>query len=1192
MTELIVPMDVCVLCVSKTSGDEQKVRQFAGMTLNFKKLPYKCSDKSLDYKVPCISSTDTILRTIETEPYHHLKPGTHLHWSLPRTLTKGHANPNGEIDLQALPNRWLITRVVTSTSKRPKTWVVESDYLHQQAAEQTGNLRAINVAVNHDKPYRFMGRAVALNDWTGTAPPESLHGLTGSNLHAFQTGDPIFAAFYPNCMHVFGFHDDLSGVPDTATLMYLVTGWYGDATLDPLYGGLTKETIEQRYGWIFDSGSPTATLFNGMVQNVGWHGTSDYFSSGDDIAADIAVGNNVPEALAAWICGDAGAGSERDTLEHLVSAFQLGYFNQLAAGDVDQLPTLMDGLQRTEFGVAGGGTVWTIVRQGQEDDDAVTLPDDVAQALNVLNTAQKTYDTTVREAASLCRQLYSDWFRYGIAEIVGNENDPKPGDIAKFLKAELGKVFEPEGNQPSGYLTKRLVDAQTALNTAETALETKLDGTLWQLKALAAPRYYQAHDPVVMLSGTEVAHRLAGIGADDPLACRTSDQLITKITVSSVQVKDSDYSLSLSSSLPYRNTCKKLVSDACLVNKDLLAQKGAQISKADLTHLFTTGSTDTTSITALTGKPPIALAAQWWSANPWHPVVLAWEADIHPLQNIAAADSYTTTVVSGSFELDDSLVRLQPKGSLPTTSAQTYRGSGVLSPLAPMGLETAIGKLQADSLPSALYTDLQTALTDLQQKPLVFQALSGLNEALLMHWPIQQLPVTAPNPKLPSDIPLTTRVAAGVGSNNTHGVLPTGHFNPIRGGYISSLKLSLVDVYGRKRKIATPASPQTFRCSSRLRFGSTETHQQVYLPPGLTQPARLLFRYLAAGDNSMEMSPVLSPVCGWLIPNHLENSLMIWDQNHQPVGSLYLTESDNVYWQTAPGSSLGATQAAALTGLNTCLAQFVNSIKDKDDPDTERPGFLQAFLNNMNAAAAGIDAAHYRNPSLAMLMGHPLALVQVSLKLELQGKAAVNQSWAALKYEWQHGQPKTSFFVDGRRTNGFEAVKFPVQLGQRQRLLDGLVGYFTSSTGGYNFTNFYGVAAQDTNNVKTPSDILLAAEDRPVTFLAVVDPRAKIHATSGILPTKAIEIPPSQYAAMLAALEMNFPVSAVLGPADQFALPLPVEAGFQWNWVENKDSAWNVKAVNPTMQKGLFSYSPQTINSGWLQLKRSPDNDS
>jgi len=48
-------------------------------------------------------------------------------------------------------------------------------------------------------------------------------------------------------------------------------------------------------------------------------------------------------------------------------------------------------------------------------------------------------------------------------------------------------------------------------------------------------------------------------------------------------------------------------------------------------------------------------------------------------------------------------------------------------------------------------------------------------------------------------------------------------------------------------------------------------------------------------------------VCGWLLPNHLDSSIAVYDAGGNLLGELLLLEKSKGEWQPAPGN--GAVQA-------------------------------------------------------------------------------------------------------------------------------------------------------------------------------------------------------------------------------------------------------------------------------------------
>ncbi len=138
-----------------------------------------------------------------------LPRGIHLHWMLPAAFS--HLRPGEDGRAPRVPNRWLVTRLWLRDGKlQLRSWIVESD-----TASDDGAVPWLDSRLD---PTVLLGLTSGLADWTepGTADPA---------FSAFAPGNLAFAASYPSCHGVFGFHDDCKGLPAGTVCSYLVNGW-------------------------------------------------------------------------------------------------------------------------------------------------------------------------------------------------------------------------------------------------------------------------------------------------------------------------------------------------------------------------------------------------------------------------------------------------------------------------------------------------------------------------------------------------------------------------------------------------------------------------------------------------------------------------------------------------------------------------------------------------------------------------------------------------------------------------------------------------------------------------------------------------------------------------------------------------------------------------------------------------------
>lgn len=449
------------------------------------------------------------------------------------------------------------------------------------------------------------------------------------------------------------------------------------------------------------------------------------------------------------------------------------------------------------------------------------------------------------------------------------------------------------------------------------------------------------------------------------------------------------------------------------------------------------------------------------------------------------------------------------------------------------------------------------------------QSLGGFNAALLMHRQTMQLPVSDPlGFKEYQDFARGVRDA--VLNATTSAPDPSGDFSPVRSGAMQLNRLRLVDTFGQVLDV----SCETVTTTNLLTTPGSE--HLLTIPPRLVQPARLNFRWLSAahGDAEMNDHPAATPVCGWVLPNNLDNSLMVYDGDGRALGSV----SPLAGWRPAPG------QAAVSPGEigNEHLQKMVKHLIAQGE------AFLDDFISTVNSALDGIEPENFaQHQGMALLVGRPLALVRATLGWELQGAPAVNQSWEAFRRDLNRG---------GRATDNFTRVQFPVRVGEYRQLNDGVVGYWKEFGDTYEGGVFYAPQSHAVGSdrirthadVKTEADapvaINLAPDSPPQTIALLLDPRGNVHATTGIVPTKAINIPPDMYKDALHNIQVTFLSAPILTDLGEIRLPLPAKTGYRWAWLQKEGAAWSeTSAIGAASAEAEFN-GRQEVREGWLKL--------
>ncbi|GJM33960.1 MAG: hypothetical protein DHS20C18_29610 [Saprospiraceae bacterium] len=604
--------------------------------------------------------------------------------------------------------------------------------------------------------------------------------------------------------------------------------------------------------------------------------------------------------------------------------------------------------------------------------------------------------------------------------------------------------------------------------------------------------------------------------------------------------------------------------------------------------------------------PDDHFAFETWGHQPWHPFMLEWQVIMSPLSNKSNLNdslrTYHRDFVTENYEMKENAVDLNVKpGKFSITNvAYEYSGSSVLTPYADLQLKDRLEAylkkqvvtpwyiqqeievenrnydFTSQEVKNILNNYIQVNEATITEDPVnnllraynylqasnhqsLSQTLGGFNDALLMHRLVMQTPIDDPI-GFPNYRYFADYVGNALGKDIHSAPDPNADFNPIRSGVMRVNQLQLMDTFGRSKALY---SGDLFKPHQMEVPGRAD---MVHLRPRLVQPARLNFRWLSASDGDQEMNehPATSPICGWILVNNLDHSLMIYQTDGAALCSVSPDEDTNFLLRHPPGPKFG--QAFDLQEAdNMYLRQMLDYLRGRQQ---NNPQFLQHFITVIDSSLANIDPANFaQHTDIAMLMSRPLALVRASMDLELAGLPAINHDWNVFRHD---------LLRNTRQSEAFTDVEFPIRLGEYKQLNDGLVGYWLEEGDGYKDLQFFAPQSDivDDPNIITRSTsrftLCQAVSDTPKMLSLLLDPRGLVHATSGILPTKAIRIPPDQYAKALQRIEITFLTAPLLSDSQQVQIALPAETDYQWSWLANTNGGWDEISVPGVVRKSAF----------------------
>ncbi len=1145
-----------------------------------------------------------------------LPAGVHLHWALPDGLTA--ATPpdpddpdveDGDLRMRPLPNRWVVVRIgrATGTARRPvRAWVVESE----------------------------RGESFDLTGWRSDRPRTG-RALDPSALTAVAGGDLGWAAVYDNVRNRFAFHDPLDDVTTAADRRgphtYVVAGWYSRPDLDPLHPASTRSglrTALDELGWQVDDtdfdrlaaglrgriDDVKALAHEAMIEMEGigevpasardailgmgdlqlrdgvtvvrpdrptrarqslYHGTV-YGVRGDAVGPDprprstataIAVGPTSTDSLSRMVASGSSA-ADREDHERLLAAFGHGVVEEYATPD---------GLSEVDT---------AIHRDGFRSRDA-------GSTTEIIRTADPVRPEAIPSGAT--------------------STTPSAGGYS-IGEGGLGPVVLGFGDRR--FPTASSVGLTAALSGVVTDLTR---ATPFTTVTRPLPRYHLAIDPALTIRGLNRSLRHGYDGrfeADERLGCRVSGQwstcfggliegsrLVDPVShgglppevadlVREAALLDPGYTWHTARLVPPRSGITTQQVEA-RIEAEVLLDKHLQARTGDVARLLSSSLRD--------GTPPSPVAVTYWR-QAWVPLYVEWDL----VAELTDRPGRAWTL----GELD-----LEPDEELPELTGLALRGRSLLASSGAKAFSDAIDRFldEEERLDAAgtgvLSASDQEALdalaADARWADLLTGTLDGLTDHLLgFDTDVEYVAEGAPHsdPK-PARLPQL-----------------------VRAGFVRLQRVRVVDAFGRTldlddriplTQVADPFVDP--RVDDRGGGPSTRADQApIHLAPRLTTPARLQFRLLDASNESREAfvdesTPLLdgNPVAGWLLPDHADDALEFFDATGEPVGQLFhRSYRREVTWESAPGREepAGTGPPASPPGGPT-LGRIAAAIAERDaierslpddDPDETPLAALLRVIDTTTWTTDPFGATGVEH--LSELIGRPIAVVRARVELDL--------------YDDSDDYGLEPAEVAARRARFREQADraFRVRLGSLTRFDDGLIGYFV----GDDFSLFHPVdvavrsaaaeggphrgfladveSARDfagtldrrpiTQSYVTDADLLDLRPSTAVRLTLLMQPGLGVHATSGLVPRKRLELSRAWITEPLTRIVPSFRFGPVLVDPETIRLPRVSALPSAQGWASrDTPTSWRDDPIVAATGTARLPDRPAIAREGWVHAR-------
>jgi hypothetical protein len=1150
--------------------------------------------------------------------------GVYLHWALPDALTHGIQKENGSIDFPLVPNRWLVVRysptVGNNTQGQPmfnsSTWVIESDYLNSTDGSNSF-LDPVSTAPTETK----IGKSSPLTGWSETGTQRLFLKATGPD-------GITFATWQPGVNNVFSFFDNtVSSLQnptgkDYVPVSYLVAGWYSDGSENPLKTNSWNTRNEwhqliDKLKWSVDNPEtilslPRDCIFHGMINDVQWQNTkiptSTFAPESSKKSADgqlvegfnVAIGNTSTEALAALLkkevintTGTGTADPDKASLNEFLEAFQYNFLKDLDS--LQGISELNKKLHQETFFKVKSGVLF-------EATEAGILTDAVNQSMT-------QFDATHRQLKAMQWENYAfSWMRNYL-----DANPTIPGltttEITSF-KTVLTTMGIPFASQ----VASTLLEANDLL--ASTGVAPNQTNELFQLpsmKTYSDNSLWKPMEPVVLLTGAGRANKHGDDGRyneDGKLSCRISSELLHLTNMVRAMPIIGGNLLSVSPIKIYPPEINTNNLPAAI--SPLIMEGSLFINENDPNALLNGAIQEHKKLSAvnrsqnIAGQIPSAVAVIPWT-QAWSPLFLDWEIKWMqtPLNKMDKweYDGEHDFNFTGAFS-DLTAANTFVGRTFVTPQAINVFGASLKQHIKNHATSEISGQERGTpATDDALKTKIETItnwLKDLSGQDIMAQSLGGLNEYLinkehrLALWPqdagAQSADLVYGNKS--GTVPIFN--------------LPEGNtvpwFYPVKAGFFYFSKMNLVDCFGQTLDLSdtknsgtanffTPIIGRGLTSAIKATGGPDYTIKQS---PKLVQGSKINFELISHTDptQSTKLYQSANPICGFVLPNHLDSSLMVYNELGLPLGELsYVitkgtgtSTSSTALWTAVPGSSSPYATPSAIPDAN--LKAIIEQITSSPDSGNE----LLNFLKLIDSTLWTVDPLGGRSDQhLSVLIGRPLALVRAKLQFQLDGPQALQQTWSS----WKAGTTYAEWPGLNTATPSLDQYSFPIRLGNLKRTDDGLLGFWNDNVTQFNSvhplkaTSSYMKLIGKDNYISLPLD-----NSKPQYITMLIDPRGKIHASSGILPIEPLVVPEHLIKDALNAMELTFRVGPLLTDPDSIRMPEPNVNSGQWSWIQKSDhndktvsDPWKKEEVNKTLGEGKIGQKSAIIKEGWLTLE-------
>lgn len=1015
-----------------------------------------------------------------TEYNNCLKAGVHLHFILPSAFRHGSvkndsndSEKNEEYDFPAVPNRYVITRMYEQDGKiQVRCFIAESDFIRPELdkGEDKEAYSVIPYLDDSSHPYRFMGRWYEAENI-----PEGGEYLN-KKLTVVMGGDPLFAAYYPTCKSVFGWHDTLEGVPEKCDLTYFVLGYFSSAEDDPFSEIDTIEKLREVLSSCnFTVEGETEELCDGCVffgeaLNIRWEGAKYPY---DDMNAptgevDVSFGPTSAEAMSAVLAQKSSdrlsaknffaRSSPSESLEYNFTKLQYDLLKQEKLEDGSFKAD--DEIHKRTFREIDPLEKYDVIRPKENTNHSAAID---LTAYIELRRLRREAGRVERKLSFTRKKLYYAWETYISRREAARSNFSEALDEINRLIDQLsdGSELMSEKSRLENEIKLKLIETEKSLP----------DG--YELKTETAEPFVIQKDPVIMVSGEGINKVFAfdEKNADGSLTCYISPRESERLSPEDVLKK-----------------CVGLPPEFLPFDYYALLYQ-AVINSPKLLKIFGGVSVKEKTLSDTVNEMPLEPSQ----------LFMDWQIKCRCTEDKASLEGW-------SFDFGE--------------TDYVYNGSPKKTPISVGGripLTPHAHKVLTEQLDN--YQNKPELSKRLRDLPFISQELSGFTNELAGLRQVFQLPLSY-------DVHDISKEAERLVEKHRLSVRGTELF-PMRGCCIGLSRLNIIGTFGQKQTVVRDSeynNSKAFFPYYMATFNDGGDYMGMF-PLFFTSETRLTAEFTAP-DFKCGNTNDGSPICATILPELLNNRLMLYNQKGEYAGMLKTVfrngKSKNIF-----------IKSPSVPELNPVLEGFINGIMNNDASLSSLISLMQSKLDRT-----------VRTCQSDFIWGVPLTLSQLRVRFEFFGGAEYSK------------EDKDFGKYDDK---GAERLKIPLKFGNINRAADGTIGVYENG----DFSAIYPLWGAENNDVRDyvkKEGPLISAADGDKIFTVLSVPNSDLYIETGLLPVVRTRINPMYTSAadkIIPTAEIN-PIIA-----DIKKVRLPIYDGFEWQYKTTPQDSGTFSEILP-----------------------------